>query len=506
MGSKLSSSRAARPRAASLQAPAVVLADGESPPAGMWAVPDDILRIICAFLNSFDAVHFGGTSSYLLPLAREGMTALRLSDYELGLKGARALTQLLPKLGGLHVLDLHYNHLGDKAVSRLAAVLPKLHIYDLRLGANAIGRKGSVALAKALVHCRDLEQLHLPYNPLTPQGLEAILKSVRCLPDLAVIDVGGTCRPTEAAWQALAECRNLEWLGLAHNRLEDGWTEDLASLLPFCPMLQSLVLWTNDISPVGATYLGDALVLCPQITHVDLASNPLTPGGVRGLVRNLPLCRYMRELSLSSTLMKEEGGYILATVLPDMKLTTLDIRFNNIGDGAAVAVGRALEGSPLEVLMLDGNAIGAECMRALAASLQSCTALRRLLVHGNPLGDLGLAHLCDRLAAMESLVELDVSFCLVETSGAERLARTLPASSLKTLQFGRNSIGSAGAAALARQLPDCQLTALDISKCVVGLAGLAEMNKALPLSNIRLFEASENRTYDERVAGACAYK
>ena len=98
------------------------------------------------------------------------------------------------------------------------------------------------------------------------------------------------------------------------------------------------------------------------LKHLDLADNPLGPDGLRPFARESPPAG-LRSLGLSRCLVTDAGVKALTASRVWPNLVELDLRFNQIGDGAARHLLAADGPSDLTALLLGANPIG-ERMRA----------------------------------------------------------------------------------------------------------------------------------------------
>ncbi|MBX3230989.1 MAG: hypothetical protein KF837_26950 [Labilithrix sp.] len=103
----------------------------------------------------------------------------------------------------------------------------------------------------------------------------------------------------------------------------------------------------------------------------------------------------------------------------------------------------------LEELRLSGDELGAECAKRVAEA--PFVALRRLSIHGEPIGDEGAAALASSPVAA-TLRTLKLTGCRIGDAGALALASSPHLARLEELDVSSNDIGPVGVAAL-RALP-----------------------------------------------------
>jgi internalin A len=151
------------------------------------------------------------------------------------------------------------------------------------------------------------------------------------------------------------------------------------------------------------------------------------------------------------------------------QLTSLDLRYNQIGDAGAASLAALTQ---LTSLDLGGNQIGA----AGAASLAALTQLTCLNLDNNQIGDAGAAS----LAALKQLTSLDLWGNKIGAAGAASLAAL---KQLTSLNLGYNKIGDEGAASLAALT---QLTSLNLENNEIGDAGAAALAALTQLTSLDL--------------------
>jgi len=88
-------------------------------------------------------------------------------------------------------------------------------------------------------------------------------------------------------------------------------------------------------------------------------------------------------------------------------LTTLDLRYNDIGPAGGIAIGKALEiNEVLTNLVLRNNNIGDEGAKALAAALRVNGVLKSLNLYFNNIGNTGAIAIAEALRGNEVLTDL----------------------------------------------------------------------------------------------------
>lgn len=205
---------------------------------------------------------------------------------------------------------------------------------------------------------------------------------------------------------------NLLVLDLAENeRLGDAGLAPIATALRESnASLQRLVVANCGLSDASAPRLADVLAVNQRsaVDCLDLQRNGFSDAGATALAAGLKNNR---------------------------RLQTLVLRFNQIGDAGAAAIGTALSAghAPVRELDLGGNRIGSLGMIGLARAFESLQSqLERLNVRQNACDDAGAVALV-RAAASSQLRELYLGLNRLTARGVEQLFGILRASATAQL-------------------------------------------------------------------------
>ncbi len=235
-------------------------------------------------------------------------------------------------------------------------------------------------------------------------------------------------------------------------------------------------LWVYQLDePVKA--LAERLAELTQLTSLNLRYNDIGAEGAAALAALTQLT----SLNLGYNDIGAKGVAALAALT---QLTSLDLGGNEIGDSGAAALAALTQLSSLD---LWNTQIGAEGAAALAA----LTQLTSLNLGYNDIGAKGSAS----LAALTQLTYLDVGDNDIGDAGASALAAL---TQLTSLSLWGNDIGDAGASALAALT---QLTSLDLGGNEIGDSGASALAALTQLTSLSLWG---NEIGDEGAASLAA--
>lgn len=153
-----------------------------------------------------------------------------------------------------------------------------------------------------------------------------------------------------------------------------------------------------------------------------------------------------------------------------------------VTDAGAETIARAMKGGnrTLKVLELRSCQLSNNGAKILARGLEKCSALTKLFLFTNDIGDQGTMALANAIKSCNKLQELYLYENRVSDSGAAALARAIPlCPALQILFLGGNKISNNGAVALAGALLKCKsLQKISLRNNLIGDVGLAALAKA----------------------------
>lgn len=239
--------------------------------------------------------------------------------------------------------------------------------------------------------------------------------------------------------------------------------------------LQRLVLANCGLTDACAPRIADLLVGAPcPLEYVDLQRNSFSNVGTIALA---------------------------AALKSNRRLLTLILRFNQIGDAGAIAIGVALHAgsSPLRELDLGGNRIGSPGMIGLAHAFESVLSqLERLNARQNQCGDEGAVTLVRAIASSRSqLRELYLGLNLLSARGVESIFEVLRGgqANLRTLDLQDAAIDAAAARSVAEFLrTDVLLQELVLSPLDRNAVGGGGDTAEATMSSIASSMLSTNKT------------
>ncbi|XP_052025815.1 NACHT, LRR and PYD domains-containing protein 2 [Apodemus sylvaticus] len=280
--------------------------------------PDDAYGKLCLCFNGYEAItHLtlqGGNLNSFLPSLREVLENPACN---------------------LKFLSLRLCSTADQKWDDffLALKVNQSLIY-LDLTDNSLLNKGAKLLCKAWKQ---------PKCKLQRVSLENCLLTEACCKDLSLI---------------LMLSQTLTHLNLAKNELGDNGVKNLCESLS-CPesKLQTLVLWSCNITSNGCLYLSKMLQQTLSLEHLDLGLNRIGSAGAKSLCEALknPKCKLKSLWLCGCSISPSNCNDFSETLASNSTLNTLDLSQNSMGTDAVKTFCEALklQVCPLQTLRLN---------------------------------------------------------------------------------------------------------------------------------------------------------
>ncbi len=220
---------------------------------------------------------------------------ISLTQGNIGLEGAVALSHALSTNSTITTVNLHGNSLGDEAVRVvLTGLMDSKTLYELDLSDNNIGAEGAEVLAQLLKKSTSLKELTLysesvgvkKRNHLKGKGIEDLADALKDNDTLEDLSLGGTGVGDEGAKKiadALMDNNGLRKLYLSENNIGDDGAKALARALSSNEALRELDLVFNNISDEGAKAFAKTLEDKEEDIAINLNFNRIGVDGATAL-------------------------------------------------------------------------------------------------------------------------------------------------------------------------------------------------------------------------------
>ncbi|ACE06112.1 hypothetical protein Aasi_0729 [Candidatus Amoebophilus asiaticus 5a2] len=333
----------------------------------------------------------------------------------------RAISISIRKATRKKATNVSFNNIveNQQCFANLLNYLPLKETLHLRQANRYLNK--TIVDSKLVVPCaikRTIDFTELDYTPQTIPTFPfyRLMRSIDQLP--------------RAFWSYLPLTR-VEELHLSFMDINDAEIWQLGKYLEYS-RIKLLIAMFNNITSKGSTDLGKSLPLWPSIYEVYLKNNLLGDAGAIGISLYLPECHNLKIMDLGS---------------------------NKIGDKGAAGLGKNIQDSNIENLILTGNQITAEGACELVKNL-SKTKVRCLQLGCNPiknrLGELG------RILSTTPVKILGLHGNRIGKKGIMELIQNLAGSNVEELYLVNNDISDSGIKKIAEFLKDTKIYKLDV--------------------------------------------
>ncbi|KAJ3050490.1 hypothetical protein HK097_008553 [Rhizophlyctis rosea] len=278
-----------------------------------------------------------------------------------------------PMRGGgfLRLLDLSYNHIGDRGAKLIGDLLKDdVQLEVLNLVSNNIGSEGAGAIARAL-HVNDkLHTLNIGDNPLTDDGGMHFAEMLQINTTLRTLHLPHTSLRSTSLIAFSTVLRNntsLQTLNIANNATH---SSSLSQSLQNDTMMHisrmmclNYTLRNIELAKMGITdwicveYLSKAIRTNMRLTSLDLSCNRISRDGGVAIFKSIHKHPSLAILKLSNCAVQDEGA-----------------------EAAAEMIGNNFT---LKSLYMDHNAITGKGLIALANSFSKNMSLKQITLWGN---------------------------------------------------------------------------------------------------------------------------
>jgi len=231
-------------------------------------------------------------------------------------------------------------------------------IVHLYVAGNSLRAAVASPLNKALKKTHFLQTLNLGDNCLGEAGAVSLAEGLYNRPALTSIDIARNrigAVGTEALAAALGTCTALKKIGFFYNGIMDRGTMAIAGLLKKCAQLEEIDLGANEITDAGVVTLcyrvTEKVYGWPRLSTLELRANQIGDSGARALAELLSRHPVMRTVRVDGNRITNPGSEALV---------------RGLGDAAPLIVPGFKEMSPLRRTLARTTAFG---MRIVSAEM-----------------------------------------------------------------------------------------------------------------------------------------
>jgi Ran GTPase-activating protein (RanGAP) involved in mRNA processing and transport len=433
-----------------------------------------------AYVGAFSLDISSEDEVFLSPLVRESErrdSGVSGDSFQVRLKAGETQAHLILKLGNNDLSDVHVECLlealpGLEVVSHVELSGCKMSQANLqrlldRLNARCIRSlklsrltdlRGTSLLVPSFSHLRRLQSVDLASMGLQETHMPSLARQLAALPDLRDLtldwNMGIDTMGLSLLSPALASCRSLRALRLAHCGLDASSAYVLGALLTSARQLQILSLSGCKLYDSGLQQLALTLRDFHFIGKVALRSDEpaahddsrFSPDGLNRFLPVLAHCPRMQHLEMSRSMLWKDGAQATDSLLAALAgssmwdylglfqcqlgkthflqrlpnalptqlrgLTDLVLQDNDLGDEHLIQLSEAVEAGVfryLRSLNLHYNRFHSEGAQHLAAVLYCLPCLKELLLHDNAMSPEARLALCRSALRLPRMTSLNLS-------------------------------------------------------------------------------------------------
>ena len=201
---------------------------------------------------------------------------------------------------------------------------------------------------------------------------------------------------------------SLKAIHLENCQLTDNHCPLISSLLSFTPLLESLSLSNNYLTDDGFVSLATTIQNCKKLNLLDLSSNFLSDIGVNKICKIFQKLKKLHHLDFSRNKLGDKSAKYLAlhlTGYDDSQLSYLNLSYNAMGNSVTQLVSLLLfnENSSLINVDISFCHISTTGFKELCTAIPKCKSLQLLNVCGNFADDITLGQLMESVRAHQRM-------------------------------------------------------------------------------------------------------
>ncbi|XP_071769184.2 nucleotide-binding oligomerization domain-containing protein 1 [Centroberyx gerrardi] len=277
--------------------------------------------------------------------------------------------------------------MGSKDVAQLTA--KGITVNFIKLGYCNVYSGDCTALNFVLQHRQKLLGVDMDNNNIGDYGVKQ-LKPSFCKMTVVRLSVNQLSDSSiEVLAEELCKYKVVETLGLYKNNITDVGAKLVAQIIEECPKLRIVKIGNNKITTLGGKYLASAIQKSKSIFDVGMWGNTIGDEGAKAFAEALRNHPSLTNLSLSANGITSEGGKSLAEGLKENScLRIFWLVQNELSDDVAPHLAELIRANTgLSHLWLISNQFTVDGMKHLSEALSHNTALKEICVKGNQLSE-----------------------------------------------------------------------------------------------------------------------
>ena len=351
------------------------------------------------------------------------MELLDISGNNLQANGAIKIGNFLRNIYTPKTLFItNINNPADVDISAVISSLQEIYIYSNNLEVEIF--------TKPLQAVCTLSKLHIGYNNISDKAANDIAIIISCNTKLNNVKISGNKLQITGAIKILKSLRTiyaLKILDLNHSNITEEAANVIATVVSVNTDIQELNLGCNDLQKLGAIKIAKGLQKISSLTKLYIDHNNISNEAADDIAAAISCNIHLQELNLGCNNLQTSGTIKIAKSLQKISsLTKLYIDHNNISDDAAYDIAAAISCNiHIQELNLGSNNLRSSGIIRISKSLQKISSLTQLCIDHNYITDEAADNIAAAISSNKNLQEFDISGNNLLTAGVIKIMKAL---------------------------------------------------------------------------------
>ena len=362
-------------------------------------------------------------------------------------EAADELAKILFHNTSLQELDLSYNNLSKLDSLRILKGMKNIStLIIINVSYNEIIDEAANELANVLLQNTSLQEINLSCNNLSKLDSLRILKGMKNISTLIIINVSHNEIIDEAANElanVLLQNTSLQELNLSYSSLSKLDSFRILKGMENISNLITLNVSHNKIIDEAADELANILLHNTKLEKLDLSFNNLSNTDIVKVFKGMKNISNLKEINIGYNMITDKAADSIATVLShNSKLQTLNMSFNYLRSRGCIEIFNGMKNILyLSNLYISHNKIADEAAGSIGAVLCHNTKLKQLDISYNDLQTLGAIEIFQSIKHTTTLTKVNIAHNMITEKATDYIINVLYNNTgLKELNLSDNNL------------------------------------------------------------------